>query len=223
MKNPLLLAVFVIGLFLFLAFYFVSSALYRYRHKKSYHFYQMFPYEFNYPAVFRENTYGNVLFIIATLAIMVFYILNPTEIVVYKTVTLIIAIVFTMVLICLTLMPLNYLKTHIVLSVLTMTLSMSLPLFNFFVAFDQYKLEVEQINQALCIASMAVSSVLACTMVVLILNPKLSFKIYLEKETDSFGNEVLKRPSVIFVALNEWVAIFIYFLSPLGILLINLI
>ena len=55
------------------------------------------------------------------------------------------------------------------------------------------------------------------------MNPKLTFKIYLDKEIDSSGNEVLKRPNVIFLALNEWMAIFIYFLSPLGVLLISIL
>ena len=60
-------------------------------------------------------------------------------------------------------------------------------------------------------------------MFLLIMNPKLTFKIYLDKEIDSSGNEVLKRPNVIFLALNEWMAIFIYFLSPLGVLLISIL
>ena len=57
-------------------------------------------------------------------------------------------------------------------------------------------------------------------MIVLILNPRMTFKIYAEKETDENGNEVLKRPKVIAVALSEWWAIFVYFLSPLSILLL---
>ena len=33
----------------------------------------MFPYEFNYPNVFKDNLYGNLLLILAALSIMIFY------------------------------------------------------------------------------------------------------------------------------------------------------
>ena len=74
MKNPLLLALFIIGFALFVIFYFVSSFFYKKRHKIQYHFYQMFPYEFNYPTTFKENVYGNILFVLATLCVTSFYI-----------------------------------------------------------------------------------------------------------------------------------------------------
>ena len=136
---------------------------------------------------------------------------------------MIIAIVFTMILICLVLMPLYYLRTHMTLSVVAMTLSMALPLFNFIFVFSQYKIEVDEVKRILCVTSMVVSGLLALTMMALILNPKLTFKIYLDKGLDSSGNEVLIRPKVIFLALTEWMSIFVYFLSPISILLIALI
>ena len=222
MKNPLLLAVFCIAIFLLIAFYFVSGALYKQRHNDKYHFYQMFPYELNYPSVFKDNTFGNVMFILASFAVATFYILNPYTSI-YKTITIIVAIVFTMLLICLLLMPLYYLKTHLVLSTVAMTLSLALPLFNLFFVYGQYKIEVEQAKRILCIISMVFSGLLAVVMLVLIMNPRLTFKIYLDKKVDEQGNEVLKRPRVIFLALNEWMSIFIYFLTPISLLLISLI
>ena len=222
MQNPLLLALFCLGIMLLTAFYFVSALLYKRRHNQKYHFYQMFPYEFNYPSVFKNNSYGNVLFILSAFAVAAFYILNPYSSI-YRTITMIIAIVFTMILICLVLMPLYYLRTHMTLSVVAMTLSMALPLFNFIFVFSQYKIEADEVKRILCVASMVVSGLLALTMMALILNPKLTFKIYLDKGLDSSGNEVLIRPKVIFLALTEWMSIFVYFLSPISILLIALI
>lgn len=222
MKNPLLLAVFLLGIFLLVAFYFVSKHLYKMRHGETYRFRHMFPYELNYPSVFKENLWGNLLFIFASFSVAVFYILNP-YISIYRIITIVIAIVFTMLLVCLLLMPLYYLRTHLVLSVLSMTLALALPLFNLFLAYNQYKIETEDVKRVLCIISMVTSGILALIMLVLIMNPKLTFKIYLDKDTDSSGNEVLKRPRIIFLALNEWMAIFIYFLSPLGVLLISII
>ena len=222
MQNPILLVLFVLGLLLLATFYFVSALLYKSRHQQKYHFYQMFPYEFNYPSVFKDNPYGNVLFILGGFAVVIFYIFNPYSSI-YRIVTIVIAIVFVMILICLIMMPLNYLRTHMVLSITSMTLSMALPLFNFFLALNQYKIEPESIKRIMCIISMVISGVLALIMIALILNPRLTFKIYVDKETDSSGNEVLKRPKVIYLALSEWMAIFIFFLSPLGVLLISIL
>ena len=104
-----------------------------------------------------------------------------------------------------------------------MTLALVLPLFNLFLALGQYKIETEDVKRILCIVSMVVSGILALTMLALIMNPRLTFKIYLDKNVDSSGNEVLKRPKIIYLALTEWMAIFVYFLSPLSVLLISLI
>ena len=79
------------------------------------------------------------------------------------------------------------------------------------------------INGKLFVDKTSISALLSLTMLLLILNPKLSFKIYSIKEVDAEGNEVLKRPKVIVIALTEWISIFVYFLSPISLLLISLI
>ena len=222
MKNPLLLAVFCLGIFLLVAFYFVSKTLYKQRHRENYSFVRMFPYEYNYPSVFKENIWGNLLFVMGCFAVVTFYILNPYESI-YRTITIVASIVLAMILLCLLMMPLYFLRTHLVLSILSMTLITALLLFDLLFAYSSYQLYTDNVSHILSIISMVISGLLALTMLVLILNPKLSFKIYLDKETDSSGNEVLKRPKVIFLALNEWVSIFLYFLSPLSILLLCLV
>lgn len=222
MQNPALLIVFVLGLFFFIVFNVVSRVFYKHRHRDKYHFYQMFPYEFNYPSVFKENPYGNLLFVFGSLGIMAFYILNPYSSL-FRILALVTSIIFTMILICLIMMPLYYLKTHMVLSCLAMVLSMVLPLFNLFQALNQKEIATNQAQTVLCFVSVVISAILSLTMLLLILNPKLTFRIYLDKTVDAEGNEALKRPKIIFLALNEWMSIFIYFLSPIGILLISLL
>ena len=222
MQNPALATVAFIALFSFLVFNVVSRIFYKKRHKDTYHFYQMFPYEFNYPAVFKENPYGNFLFLFSSFAVCAFYILNPYDSI-YRVWSLIVAIVFTMIVVCLTMMPMSYLRTHIFLACASMALSIALPLFNFFLAMGQRKIETDQLKNTLCIVSMVLSGILAVTMMILILNPKLTFKIYYRKEIGLNGKEVLKRPPVIFLALTEWVAIYTYFLSIVPVLLICLL
>ena len=219
MQNPLLLALFVLGLCLFIIFYVVSAAFYYRRHKTKYHFYKMFPYEFNYPNVFRQNVYGNVLLVLSCLCVIAFYYINPLQSL-YTTIGIVLSIITTMLIIVLLLFPLRYLKTHMVVSCVLMTLGAAAPLFNFFSAYSQLKIVETDLGRALCFVSMSISAVLAMSMLMLIINPKLTFKIYMDKATDEQGNEVLERPKLIFMALSEWWAIFLYFLSPLAILLL---
>ncbi len=219
MQNPLLLALFILGICLFAVFYVVSAAFYFRRHKTKYHFYKMFPYEFNYPNVFRHNIYGNLLIILACLCVIAFYNINPLQSI-YSIIGIVISIITTMLIIVLLLFPIRYLKTHMVVSCVLMTFGAAAPLFNFFSAYSQLKIVESDIGRALCFVSMSISAVLAISMLVLIINPKLTFKIYMDKTVDEQGNEQLERPRLIFMALSEWWAIILFFLSPLAILLL---
>ena len=221
MQYPLVLALFVLAICLFIAFYVVSKVLYRKRHETKYHFYQMFPYEFNYPGVFKENFYGNILMILGCLCVIAFYEVAPYSSI-YSILGLALSIVGTMVIILLFLIPLRYLKTHMALAAVIMTLGAAIPLFNLFEGLDQFKIATTDLDRILCIISMVYSGLLALSMMGLIINPKLSFKIYYDKTIDEEGNEKLVRPKFIFMALNEWWAIFIFFLSLLAILLLTL-
>ena len=219
MKNPLLLVLFILGICLFAVFYVVSSAFYLRRHKTKFHFYKMFPYEFNYPNVFRHNVYGNVLLVLACVSVIAFYNINPLQSI-YSTIGIALSILTALLIVVLLLFPIRYLKAHMVVSCVLMTLGAAMPLFNFFAAYSQLKIVENDIGKALCFISMSISAVLAVSMLMLIINPKLTFKIYMDKTTDEEGNEVLERPKFIFLALSEWWAIFLYFFSPLAILLL---
>ena len=213
------LTLFVIGICLFIVFYVVSSFLYAKRHETKYHFYNMFPYEFNYPSVFKDNLYGNLLLILGCLAIMAFYEFASFSDI-YSIVAIILSILQTMIVILLVLMPLRYLRTHIVISVLSMVFSMALAAFNFLIALNEMKIATTETIKVVSIISMVIAGLLSLSMVILILNPKMTFKIYADKRIDDEGNEILERPKVIAIALTEWWSIFVYFLSPLPILLL---
>ena len=219
MLYPIPLTLFVVGICLFVVFYVVSSFLYSKRHETKYHFYNMFPYEFNYPSVFKDNLYGNLLLILGCLATMAFYEFASLSDV-YSIATIILSIFQTMVIILLVLMTLRYLRTHIVISVLSMVFSMALSAFNFLIALNEMKVAASDTLKVVSIISMVIAGLLSLSMTALILNPKMTFKIYADKRIDEEGNEILERPKVIPVALSEWWAIFVYFLSPLSILLL---
>lgn len=222
MLYPIPLTLFVVGICLFIVFYVISSFLYSKRHETKYHFYNMFPYEFNYPSVFKDNLYGNLLLILGCLATMAFYEFASFSDI-YSIVTIILSILQTMMVILLVLMPLRYLRTHIVISVLSMVFSMALSAFNFLIALNEMKVAASDTLKVVSIISMVIAGLLSLSMTALILNPKMTFKIYADKRIDEEGNEILERPKVIPVALSEWWAIITYFLSPLPILLLLII
>ena len=222
MLYPIPLTLFVVGICLFIVFYVVSSFLYSKRHETKYHFYNMFPYEFNYPSVFKDNLYGNLLLILGCLATMAFYEFASFSDI-YSIVTIILSILQTMMVILLVLMPLRYLRTHIVISVLSMVFSMALSAFDFLIALNEMKVAASDTLKVVSIISMVIAGLLSLSMTALILNPKMTFKIYADKRIDEEGNEILERPKVIPVALSEWWAIITYFLSPLPILLLLII
>ncbi|MBP5574205.1 MAG: hypothetical protein J6X50_00440 [Bacilli bacterium] len=221
MKHPLLLALSIIGICLFVSFYFVSRAFYFKRHQVKYHFFQMFPYEFNYPNIFKENLYGNIIFVLSCLSIIAFYINNPLNNI-YSLLGIILSIVLTMMYIILLLLPLRYLRTQMIVSSISMALSTALPVLNLFAALNLMKSVVEEANPTLCIISMVISGIIGLMMLLLILNPKLTFNIYYEKAVDADGNEIKKRPKVILMALNEWWAIFTFFLTTIPLILLFL-
>ena len=117
-------------------------------------------------------------------------------------------------------MPLKYLKTHITISVVSMVLSMALPAFNLLIALETMKTAPTETIRVVSIISLVLSGLLALSEMINILNPRMTFKIYAEKKIDENGNEILERPKVIMVALSEWWSIFLYFLSPIPILLL---
>lgn len=222
MENPILLALFLLGLSLFFIFYIVSAAFYKRRNDTKYHFYQMFPYELNYPSFFKENIYGNVIIVLACIATMAFYEMAPIR-TIYAILAMVLSIVVTMMIVLLILLPIKYLKTHMVIASLEMTLCSALPLINLLFALERYKVATSDAYRVLSIISMALSALFALAMLVMVLNPKLSFNIRAIKKVDENGNETYERPKVILMALVEWCGILTFFISPLAVLLLYII
>ena len=127
------------------------------------------------PRIRMLSLYGNLLFGISCFLIAAFYIINPISSL-YTYLALGIAIVLVMLFLCLLLMPLQYLRTHIALSTAAMTLSAALPLFNLLNGLEQIKASS---NKVLCIVSMVISGLLALSMILLILNPKMTYNMIL--------------------------------------------
>ena len=220
------LAIFLASLSLFVGVYFLSSAFYYKKHDVKYSFKRMFPYEFNYPNSFKRNIYGNIALVLSMLGVIVFYIykmsnINSNSITIYVLVAL--SIITAALIGCLLFMPLQFLRTHIIVSTLAMTLSFAMPALNALLGYEAFRIHDVDTAKALSIIAIVVGALLAVVMVIFLFNPRATYKIYLDKSVDKDGNEVMARPKFIPIAFNEWWAIITYMLSPLPLVILSFI
>jgi hypothetical protein len=220
------LAIFLASLSLFVGGYFLSSAFYYKKHDVKYSFKRMFPYEFNYPNSFKRNIYGNIALVLSMLGVIVFYIykmsnINSNSITIYVLVAL--SIITAALIGCLLFMPLQFLRTHIIVSTLAMTLSFAMPALNALLGYEAFRINEVDTAKTLSVIAMVVGAILAVVMIIFLFNPKATYKIYLDKSVDKDGNEVMARPKFIPIAFNEWWAIITYMLSPLPLVILSFI
>ena len=220
------LAIFLASLSLFVGGYFLSSAFYYKKHDVKYSFKRMFPYEFNYPNSFKRNIYGNIALVLSMLGVIVFYIykmsnINSNSITIYVLVAL--SIITAALIGCLLFMPLQFLRTHIIVSTLAMTLSFAMPALNALLGYEAFRIHEVDSAKALSVIAMVVGAILAVVMIIFLFNPKATYKIYLDKSVDKDGNEVMARPKFIPIAFNEWWAIITYMLSPLPLVILSFV
>ena len=226
MSGLITLSIFFVSLALFVGGYFLSSAFYYKRHDVKYSFKRMFPYEFNYPNSFKRNIYGNIALVLSLVGIITLYIYkmsisNSQTITIY--VALVLSIITGAFIGCLLFMPLQFLRTHMIVSTLCMTCAFAMPALNALKGYEALKVAELDSSKALSIVAIVIGVILALVMVVLLLNPRATYKIYLDKSVDKDGNEVMARPKFIPIAFNEWWAIFTYILSPLPLIFISFI
>ena len=210
----------------FVGGYFLSSAFYYKKHDVKYSFKRMFPYEFNYPNSFKRNIYGNIALVLSMLGVIVFYIykmsnINSNSITIYVLVAL--SIITAALIGCLLFMPLQFLRTHIIVSTLAMTLSFAMPALNALLGYEAFRIHEVDTAKVLSVISMVVGAILAVVMIIFLFNPKATYKIYLDKSVDKDGNEVMARPKFIPIAFNEWWAIITYMLSPLPLVILSFV
>jgi hypothetical protein len=186
----------------------------------------MFPYEFNYPNSFKRNIYGNIALVLSMLGVIVFYIykmsnINSNSITIYVLVAL--SIITAALIGCLLFMPLQFLRTHMIVSTLAMTLSFAMPALNALLGYEAFRIHEVDTAKALSVIAIVVGALLAVVMIIFLFNPKATYKIYLDKSVDKDGNEVMARPKFIPIAFNEWWAIITYMLSPLPLVILSFV
>lgn len=222
MPGLIPLLIFVITLTFFSGAYFISSTFYQKKFNVNYSLKRMFPYEVNYPTTFKNNVYGNVAFIISlagTVAFYIYYLVTREVITVPVYATMALSAFMAIFVGFLFFMPLKYLRFHMIVSTLAMVSAFSIPALNAIVVYTSMHMDPN--NQGVYITAMIIGGLMSLAMLILLLNPNATYKIYMEKEKDAEGNEKVVRPKFIPMAFNEWWAIITFVVSPISLLIIS--
>ena len=224
MPGLIPLCIFIVSLTFFSGGYFISSSFYFRKFDVKYSLKRMFPYEFNYPNAFKNNIYGNIAFLISISGIVVFYVyylntLPASNVAAF--VLVIMAFIAAVATCCLLFMPLQFLRMHMMISTIGMVVAFALPAMACSIIFPSYRDSLE--HKVVYLVAFIIGAIMAVAMLILLLNPRATYKIYMEKDKNPDGTERAVRPRFIPIAFNEWWAIITFILSPIPLLITSFI
>lgn len=212
-----------IGLFggaiiFFVGYILFSITNYKKRFKNQYDLRNYFPYELNYESKFADNLFGNLSLIMSMAFSLALFALGLSY---FKTngyllVVMIAGALYSVFVALINFIPLKYLKTHLIFTIILFIVAFLTPGSAGLTAFNIY----QQNNEIYPIAVMSVAALVALFVFGLIMNPKLSLNIKMNVATDENGNEYYVRPKYIVMAFTEWMLIFGLIISQLLYLLV---
>lgn len=202
---------------LFLIFgMFLSIKNYKFRFKSDYSIRNMFPYEFNYESHFVDNLGGNALLVLASLFSLTFYGTFPSSHSEgFSTFVLICGIFAAVFAIMLYFIPTKYLKLHIAALAFDAVFTFMLSGAIFCLNLKYYR----ELHNALNIVALVLAALSGLLILILTLSPGFSFRIKGVESKDENGNLIYVRPKTIFIALTEWLIIFVSFFNQIIVIL----
>ena len=205
----------IIGVFCLTVGIILSKANYKKRFQDSYSLLNHFPFEINYGTHGFENIFGNFFLAISVISCLLFYTTfqgsRGEGLGIFVFVAGIIGAFLNELLFYLST---KYLKTHIIALTLNTALTFMLISATLLLNLKYYRDSHNVMN----LVGIIYSGVIALGVFILVINPKLSFKIKGKEVKDEKGETKLVRPSFIPVAFTEWMVLFAYFLNQLGII-----
>lgn len=201
---------------LFVMAFLLSRLNYERRFSSKFSLKNMFPFEFNYEGKFTDNFIPNVLLSLAFLVLIAFYGtfdgLHTDGIAIFVLISGIISSILGYVLFF---VPFRHLKTHIALSTFMFVFSFMLTGSTFLLNMFYFR----QYENAINLVTMIFSGILALSVLLMVLNPKLSLRIEGREEKLPNGEVIMHRPKWIMIAVTEWVSIFAIILNQIGVIL----
>ena len=220
MNIPILSVFASLILICFGAFILSSFSAYKNRFNVKYNPLNMFPYELNFEATFKDNFLGNLfLFFISILGI-VFYSFTIKGSTSGFTIILVIGgIISSLATSFIALTPLKLLKTHLLVTVIYFVSVFVSIVGNALIAFDYHSTFYTDTTSLIM---MITCIVFASIYLIIVFNPKMTLFAKLEKVENSDGTFYYQRPKFFVLAYTEWLTI-IFYLINIVLTLINVI
>lgn len=214
-----LLPLSIVSIVFFILFVLTAIRSYKIKYKLKYDLRNTFPYELNYKSKFFDNPLPNILLTISLLVSIVIYIFFDYKNLIGVNVFILIAgVLLSILAFILYFLDLKYFKSHMVVMVFTAVFSFGLSAANAIGNFVKYQDTQNIYYIVLCV----ICGVFALISFGIIMNPKLSMNLQMDKVTDEKGQEKLVRPKYFVIAFSEWLLIFTLFINQILITLSNI-
>ena len=219
--KPYVIGLFICAILFFVAFFMFSKIHYEHKYKMKYDIRNMFPYEHNIKGGYSDNIVGNIAFVLFGLVSIGFYVLALNE--GFRSnnyfILLIASICHIITSVLLLFIPLNFIKTHLAISLFSMVFSVAHYGALCFVSLSDYQLLLQKGDLVIGI----ISAIFLLASFILIMNPKLNNKISYIEEKQEDGTIIYKRPKYFVLAFSEWIAIFFIIIGMILTLIFYLI
>ena len=201
------------AIFLFACFVVASTFNYKARFKKNYHLRSHFPYELNYHGRYQDNIYGNIIYALNFVAVVVFFVFFSNGFTNGYLIFALVAGAITLIsLTALVYIPIDNLRLHMIVVALAFIFSLG---FSFAIVLASY-FKYKELNSVPAMISLIVSAVTSAFYAILILNPKLSHWAEMEDKTNEDGTVIKVRPKWFVLAYSEWAMMILYLVSLLS-------
>ena len=207
-----------LAIILFLGFILLSFNNYKKRFNVKYNPLNMFPYELNFEASFKENLIGNIFLFATSLTGIVFHVLiiksATSGFIIILAITGILASVLLSIV---PLFPLTFLKTHLIVDVVLFISILLSIVSSALCALRYYQVWLDSENNPSLFLTIFYF-VFGGIYLLFLFNPKIALWAKLEQVVNSDGTSYYQRPKFFPLAYTEWVTYIFYFISLIFIL-----
>lgn len=209
------------SVFFFIMFMLFGIKSYQRRFKDiSYDIRNTFPYEINYQLKYLDNVFPNVLLTLYLLSSICFFaffdIKNLNAFTIFMMTS---GILLAITSFFLFFADLKYIRLHLLLVTL-----LAVSAFATSASISVYGINIfkNDTDKVLELVVAIIAAILGLFIFMLLMNPKLNFRLDMKKAVSVDGKEVLVRPKYFVMAFSEWLFVFTLFIDQILILLLYL-
>ena len=208
------------SMFFFMMFMLFGIRSYQNRYKDiKYDIRNTFPYEMNYQLKYLDNVLPNVLltlYILTSVCFFAFFDIKNLN--VFTVFMMASGILLAIVSFFMFFADLKYIRLHLLLVTMLSVSAFASTAFIAVYGFNSFKNDTNIL--ALVIAILA--AIFGLFIFILMMNPKLNFRLEMKKAVTPEGKEILVRPKYFVMAFTEWLFIFSIFIDQILILILYL-